>query len=331
MTMENELTQEEKIIAEAQWPREALPLNATQWRAVYAACAAVLAHERAQRSAELTQEQIINALLIRLNNRLVDIKPGWNDSLEGFNDAMNIVQDALTNPILARRAAPAEPPASAPAQENEALVDELWQKWSHWSEIISLFTMNLAEFRAALAAVLAESEREVKELKAENHTVHTFAAQWHSNWLLFANGGKWSTEEWKKEYARVFELAEVNAALRVEVERLKAQIPAERVLSRLMGLEDGAQAFGADNFEKLEAELATLRARCERMEAPVSEEGVWLLRFDDPEREDEVFMGAGATHAALERYRTALYSWNCHLFFELPARAAIEGAEEGTR
>jgi hypothetical protein len=47
---------------------------------------------------------IINALLIRLNNRLVDMKPEWDDSITGFNEAMDIVRGALNDPIIASRA-----------------------------------------------------------------------------------------------------------------------------------------------------------------------------------------------------------------------------------
>ena len=46
-------------------------------------------------------------------------------------------------------------------------------------------------------------------------------------------------------------------------DKLKASIPAERVLSRLMGLEDGAQAYSADNFEKVEAERDALAEQLE--------------------------------------------------------------------
>jgi hypothetical protein len=56
-------------------------------------------------NADMVEDQaiIINSLLIRLNNRLVDMKPEWDDSLTGFNDAMDIVRDALKNPIVFTR------------------------------------------------------------------------------------------------------------------------------------------------------------------------------------------------------------------------------------
>jgi len=61
---------------------------------------ATLREENARLSAPVSDQQVIvNSLLIRLNERLLDIRPDWDDSLTGFNEAMEIVRDVLRNPI----------------------------------------------------------------------------------------------------------------------------------------------------------------------------------------------------------------------------------------
>jgi hypothetical protein len=65
-------------------------------------------------------------------------------------------------------------------------------------------------------------------------------------------GSSMSREQLEAENAGLRErLAQTEAkveALGAEVERLKESIPLERVRSRLMGLEDGAQAFGDESI-----------------------------------------------------------------------------------
>ena len=52
------------------------------------------------------QATIINALLLRLHKRLVAVmKPNYDDSITGFNDAMDVVRDALKNPVVLTRRA----------------------------------------------------------------------------------------------------------------------------------------------------------------------------------------------------------------------------------
>jgi len=45
-------------------------------------------------------------------------------------------------------------------------------------------------------------------------------------------------------------------------------------------------------------------------------EFTWVIKFDDADREDEVFGGAGAEDAARRRFEQAQVSWNCTLFVE---------------
>lgn len=62
----------------------------------------------------LTQEQIVGSILYRLNEHLLEMKPGYDDSITGFNEAQDVVRDVLKNPIRAVRR-PAEPqPAAEP-------------------------------------------------------------------------------------------------------------------------------------------------------------------------------------------------------------------------
>lgn len=45
-------------------------------------------------------------------------------------------------------------------------------------------------------------------------------------------------------------------------------------------------------------------------------EWAWVIKFDDTEVEDEVFMGNGAKQGALKRFEQVLMNWNAHLFRE---------------
>jgi hypothetical protein len=57
-----------------------------------------------QMNAVTDQQKIIENILLRLNNRLIELKPDCDDSITGFNDAMDIVRDALhDHPIVYSR------------------------------------------------------------------------------------------------------------------------------------------------------------------------------------------------------------------------------------
>ena len=44
------------------------------------------------------------------------------------------------------------------------------------------------------------------------------------------------------------------------------------------------------------------------------EDKVWMIVYDDAERQHETFSGHGAHDAALRRFDDAALNWNCHLF-----------------
>jgi hypothetical protein len=48
-----------------------------------------------------------------------------------------------------------------------------------------------------------------------------------------------------------------------------------------------------------------------------SKEPAWLLWFDDPSVESEVFTGEGAEEAAKTIYESARQHWSCTLFKEV--------------
>lgn len=59
-------------------------------------------------------------------------------------------------------------------------------------------------------------------------------------------------------------------------------------------------------------------------------EGLWVIVYDDPEHDHEIFMGAGAEQAARKRYAVAKLNWTCHLLCEAPVSPAepVGSAEE---
>jgi hypothetical protein len=47
------------------------------------------------------------------------------------------------------------------------------------------------------------------------------------------------------------------------------------------------------------------------------EEGAYLIRYEDTDVEDELFVGYGAKDAALKRYEMISLNWNAHLFVKI--------------
>lgn len=102
---------------------------------------------------------------------------------------------------------------------------------------------------------------------------------------------------------QLFEAKLQVAALQQEVERLKAQIPNERLLSRLLGLEDGMSMS-----DSIEAENATLRAQVERLKQSGRSEPLDFAKvpFDVLcEVHSELFNYARDLEAQLERQQRA--------------------------
>lgn len=70
------------------------------------------------------------------------------------------------------------------------------------------------------------------------------------------------------------------------------------------------------------------------------DEGAYIIRFDDAEREDEFFAGHGAKDAARRRYEMVSVSWNAHLYVKfdsncrdcvVPNARATADAEDAAR
>ena len=51
------------------------------------------------------------------------------------------------------------------------------------------------------------------------------------------------------------------------------------------------------------------------------DEGVYLIRYDDRSREDELFAECGAKRAAFERYKQISGNWNAHLFVKIDSNS----------
>ena len=51
------------------------------------------------------------------------------------------------------------------------------------------------------------------------------------------------------------------------------------------------------------------------------DDGAYLIRFDDAEREDESFVGCGAKDAALRYYEQVSDSWNAHLYVKVDSNS----------
>jgi len=68
---------------------------------------------------------------------------------------------------------------------------------------------------------------------------------------------------------------------------------------------------------------------------PPAPEEIWVIKYDDADVSDEVFVGEGAEEAAKKRYAMALHNWNCHLLvpFERIAKltAEVERLEQWKR
>lgn len=123
-------------------------------------------------------------------------------------------------------------------------------------------------------------------------------------------------------------------------ERYKAATSGIHYDTRIAHLESENLSLKAerDDFERKGKELCSaygnslitihdLNATVARLGADVSDEGIWVIKFEDPDKPDEVFSGQGSSHAALERYRVCCYSWTCHLLIESNAllRARADG------
>lgn len=80
-----------------------------------------------------------------------------------------------------------------------------------------------------------------------------------------------------------------------------------------------------------EAERDAAQARVKELEAQIERlttGRTFVIKYDDTDVEDEVFVGDGAEECALYRYAQASQSWNCHLFIEVASRAAEHNTEE---
>lgn len=53
-------------------------------------------------------------------------------------------------------------------------------------------------------------------------------------------------------------------------------------------------------------------------------EEIWVIKFEDADVDDIVFVGEGTEEAAKETYRVRSYSWNCHLLGPAERIAALE-------
>jgi hypothetical protein len=55
---------------------------------------------------------------------------------------------------------------------------------------------------------------------------------------------------------------------------------------------------------------------------------VWVIKFEDADVSDLVFMGFGAEEAAKETYKIRKQSWNCHLLCSYERLAQQDAREE---
>lgn len=75
-------------------------------------------------------------------------------------------------------------------------------------------------------------------------------------------------------------------------------------------------APGDDCTAELAVKLAEAEATIARLHAAMEEtrEPAWIIRYEDQDRGDEFYSGAGATEAALKRFDMVSCGYNCHLF-----------------
>ena len=103
-------------------------------------------------------QRLKNRIDTQLNNRLVDMKEGWDDSISGFNDAWDIVRK-----VLADEAALAAPARAAPAVPTErvlALATRLRKKSAYFTNrnvVGKMIGEGYNECAAALEALAKEA------------------------------------------------------------------------------------------------------------------------------------------------------------------------------
>lgn len=73
--------------------------------------------------------------------------------------------------------------------------------------------------------------------------------------------------------------------------------------------------------DKLEVALSAQPAPERQGEGWLPETGAYLIRYDDTEQEDELFVGQGARGAAQGRYEQISGNWNAHLFVKIDSNS----------
>ena len=87
----------------------------------------------------------------------------------------------------------------------------------------------------------------------------------------------------------------------------------------------GTGKIWALTIEEMAERTSQAESRVRELEAAIKRlttGRAFVIKYDDADVEDEVFVGEGAEEGALYRYAQASQSWNCHLFIEVVVRAA---------
>jgi hypothetical protein len=89
----------------------------------------------------------------------------------------------------------------------------------------------------------------------------------------------------------------------------QGNVVSQLVNGRMVG---GLVLADKDEFAQMEARL---QAQADRWNGPVG--GAWILRFEDVDVDDEIFLGEGAEATARARFEQARQAWSCSLFREV--------------
>lgn len=188
----------------------------------------------------------------------------------------------------------------------------------------------MTEHPSPVAAELARVDLEAAELRrrlAEVESERDMLRQQRADGRPFSDALAQETirtqvktiDELRAKYQSAEAMREAAANLcdshHAECEKM-AQDDSLKHMSRIIAKERGDTAKElAENIRAIPipepaapAEIATVR------KLPDDDGEVWIIYYDDRDREIELLSGCGATEAARRRYEQLSVTWNCHLF-----------------